>query len=398
MNDIKIKRNNILLLTFLIISLFVMMFVRQDEVVERLSFKYFLIMLPALLFPLTRMQAITYNLLFKTWPLLLMLLITMLWGLYKDDLQSVFRLSLFLLILSWLEANSLILKVKTLSRTYIFFVIVAIFVNVFSDLNPWGILPMTTDPQYGIWRVSFFPNIANTAFLSLFIFMVCTRDKETLLNNKFVAVLSLYFIIFSFVRSAVISLMVYLILQFIFNYVKNIKTLFILSLLATLALNIIVGYASVIIELIQSQPLVNRFLLRGEHALSHHDIYVQMYRPWVWKHQWNIFINSPYLMGERMYNFNDFIGSSLRGKDFEETDSVSLLLGLLASYGLPALLFYYYLLKKNFLNAMQLDRWACAIFPIIIFICMQWGSIFHPACATFIIFFMILLKGKKAFI
>lgn len=398
MNDIKINRSNILLLTFLIISLFVMMFIRQDEVVERLSFKYFLIMLPALLFPFTRMQAITYNFFFRTWPLLLMFLIAVFWGLYKNDLHSILRLGLFLLILSWLEVNSLVLKVKTLSRTYIFFVVVAIFVQIFSDLNPWGILPMTTDSQYGIWRVSFFPNIANTGFLSLFIFMVCTRDKETLLNNKFVVALSLYFIIFSFVRSAIISLLAYLMLQFIFRYVKNIKTLFILSLLATLALNIIVGYASVIIELIQSVPLVNRFFLRGEHALSHHDIYVQMYRPWVWKHQWSIFINSPFWMGEGTYNFNDFIGASLRGKDYEETDSVSLLMGLLASYGLPTVLFYYYLLEKNFLNAVRLDSWACAIFPIIIFICMQWGSIFHPACATFIIFFMILLKGQKAFV
>lgn len=398
MNDIKINRDNRQLLIFLFISLFVLMLVRQDEVVERLSFKYLLIMLPAVLLPLTRIPAISYNLFFRTLPLLLMLLITFIWGMVHNDLHSVFRLSLFLLILSWLEANSLVLRVKTLAHIYIFFVIVAAFVNVFTDLNPWGIVPMMTAPEYGIWRVSFFPNIANTGFLSLFIFMVCTRDKQTFLDNKLVVALALYFIIFSFVRSAVISLMVYLILHFIFSRIKNAKTLFILSILAALALNIIVGYASVIIELIQSAPLVNRFFLRGEHALSHHDIYVQMYRPWVWKNQWNIFINSPYLMGEGIYNFNDYIGASIRGKNFEETDSVSLYLGLLASYGLPALLFYYYLIKKNILNALQLDGWACAIFPIIIFIGMQWGSIFHPACATFIIFFMILLKGKNAFV
>lgn len=261
-----------------------------------------------------------------------------------------------------------------------------------------GIIPGATDKEYGIWRVSFFPNIANTGFLSLFVFMVCTKDKETFLKNKFVVFLSLYFLICSFVRSAIISLVVYLALNFLFTYLKNKKALFLCSTLTALTLNILTGYAVKILQSLQSMPLINRFLLRGEDSLTSHDIYVQMYRPWVWKNQWSIFVNSPYWMGEGLYNFNDYISSSLRGVDFEETDSVSLLLGLLASYGLPALLFYYYLLKKNYNNAMNLDTWACAIFPIIIFICMQWGSIFHPACFTFVIFFLVLLRGEKAFI
>lgn len=393
-----LNKDNKPLLYFLIISLLLLLFTRQLEVIEPGSIKYYLIIIPALIFPLTKIQYISCNLFIKTWPLLLMVIITITWGAVKHDISAVYRLVLYLFILSWLEVSSLKLKVKTLSRVFLSLIAISIFIYLCSDINYWGLVPGTTSGEQGVWRVSFFPNIANTAFLSLFIFMICTKDKETFRNNKFVVGLSLYFIIFSFVRSAVISLIVYLILRFVFQYVKNVRVLFLLSIVFALTLNLVVGYSTEIIHAIQSSSLVDRLLLRGESNLTNQEIYVQMYRPWVWKQQWSIFINSPYLMGEGLYNFNDFISNSLRGEGVVESDEVSLLLGMLASYGISALLFYYYLLNKNYLNALKLDTWACSIFPVIIFICMQWGCIFHPACAIFVIFFLILVRGKNVFI
>lgn len=398
MNDINDTQSNKSLLIFLLISLFVLLTVQQLEVIERGSMKYLLIVIPSLILPFTKIQYIITNVFIKTWPIFLMVLITLFWGIYKHDIQAVYRLVLYLLVLSWLEVSSLTLKVKTLSNIYIMCVVFAIIICFFSDVNEWGLLPGTTNPGNGAWRVSFFPNIANTGFISLFMFMLCTKDKNTFMNNKFIVFLSLYFVVFSFVRSAIISLLVYLMLKVLFNNLKNIKLLFLISVLVAIGLNIVIGYSVEIIHSLQSLPLVDRFLLRGEHALSNHDIYVQMYRPWVWKNQWNIFINSPYLMGEGFYNFNDFIPASLREQGVSESDAVSLLLGMLASYGLPAFLFYYYLLSKNYNNAVNLDAWACSIFPIIIFICMQWGCIFHPSCATFIIFFLVLVRGENAFV
>lgn len=392
------KSNNFALIVFLNISFFILLFIGQNEVVVRGSTIYWLILLPALLLPLTKFNYIICNFFLKTWPILLMFVITLVWGLMKQDTQVIFRLALFLLVLSWLEVSDVTIKVKTLSFIFICAIFIASIIYLCTEINHWGLLPGTTDENYGVWRVSFFPNIANTGFFSLFIFMVCTKDKETFSRNKFIVCLSLYFTIFSFVRSAVISLAVYLILRFLFKNIKNYKLLFLYSVLAALVLNVVVGYAGEIIHMLQSSPIISRFFLRGEHSLSQQDIYVQMYRPWVWKNQWNIFINSSYWMGEGSYNFNNYISASIRGVGLAETDSVSLLLGMLASYGLPALLFFYYIVNKCYQSAINLDAWACSIFPIIIFICMQWGSIFHPACATFIIFFLILVRGKKAFV
>lgn len=394
MNELNGIQNNKALVTFLFISLGSLLFIGQLDIIERGSFKYFLILLPAIIFPFTRLSYIVCTFFIKTWPIFLMFLLTLVWGIYRHDLHSLNRILLFLVVLSWLELSDITLKVKTITKIYVYIVLGASLLYLCSTINGWALLPGGN----GIWRVSFFPNIANTAFVSLFIFILCTKDKQTFMDNKFAACLSLYFIVFSFVRTAIISLIVYSVFQFCFKNIKSTKLLFLYSILMALFINVLVGYSIEIIHSLQSIPLLSRFLLRGQQGLSNHDIYVQMYRPWVWSNQWNIFINSPHLMGEGIYNFNDFISESLRAKGVEESDSVSMLLGLLASYGLPALLFYYYLLSKNFYNAMRLDVWASSIFPLIIFIGMQWGCVFHPASAIFVLFFLILIRGQKAFV
>lgn len=398
MSAINNYKSNKLLVLFLFFSLTFMIFIAQNEIVERGSIKYWLFLFPAILLPFSSIQSVISNVFIKTWPILLMFMFAFACALMRGELETVFRLVLFLLMFAWLERNEVVIRVKTLAFIYIAIVIVSIFVYLFFDINFWGLVPGETKYSDAVWRVSFFPNIANTAFFSLFIFMVCTKDKKTYMENKFVVYLCLYFIIFSFVRTAIISLMIYLLFNYLFKRVKNKKTLFVSSVLVALVVNLLIAFSTEIIYAIQSSFLINRFLLRGEQSLSYHDIYVQMYRPWVWAQQWNIFMSSPFLMGEGLYNFGELTKSNVSGAGHVDTDSVSLLLGMLAEYGLFAVLFYYYMLRSHYKNAMVLDQWACAIFPIIFLICMQWGAIFHPANAMFIMYFLVLLRGKKAFI
>jgi hypothetical protein len=103
-------------------------------------------------------------------------------------------------------------------------------------------------------------------------------------------------------------------------------------------------------------------------------------------------------MGEGLYNFAELTKDHSSGVGHADTDSVSLFLGLLAEYGLPAIFFYYYILQHHYQNALRLDWWACSVFPIIILIGMQWGVMFHPANAIFILYFMVLIKGRNAFV
>lgn len=141
MNEIRTIQNSKTLVLFITLSILVLLFIKQDEVVERNSIAYWLILLPALFLPLTKLQEVTYNIIFKTWPLLLMFFIALIWSLFSNDTHILFRLSLFLIVLSWLEINSLTIKVKTLSSIYIMAILIAIFVYMFSDINHWGDYP-----------------------------------------------------------------------------------------------------------------------------------------------------------------------------------------------------------------------------------------------------------------
>ncbi len=384
------------LIHYLIITLSILLFIGQNDIVEPGSVMYWGVLLPAILIPFINFRDLVYSSLIKLWPILLMVLLTFASSLFKEHQHVTFRLLLLLWMLSWLSLNDLIIRVKTLSNIYIVTILVSIIVYMLFDFNHWSVFPGTILQGNSMWRVSFFPNIANTAFFSLFIFMVCTKDRETYKRNKFVVWVSLYFIIFSFVRTANISLALYLLLSFLFKKIENNKLLFIYSILAAIIVNIVIAYSVNLIHMLQSLPIIDKFLLRGEHTLTHKDIYIQLYRPWVWGQQWHIFTNSSFLMGEGVYDFSQLTASDINGPEARD-DSVSLLLGMLAQYGLPTLLFYYYLLKNHYKNAMALDKWSCTIFPIIIFIAMQWGCVFHPAGVFFAMYFLILIKGKKAF-
>lgn len=388
------------LVLYLTVSFFVLLFIGQSVNVERGTVLYFLILLPPFIFPLTKLHYIVCNFVYKLWPVLLLLIIALIWGLKKHDLNAIPRLALFLFILSWLEISSLKIRIKTLSYIYLGLIASSLLIAVIiPNLNIWGLIPGSTmaDGIY-VWRISFFPNIATTAFLSLFMFFLTTKDKETFTNNKFVTLVAIYFVIFSFVRTAVIAMFAYCFIYYFFSKMKNKSWLFILSCFAALILNYIVAFSAQIMYHLQTIPMINRFLLRGYHNLSEQDIYIQMYRPWLWKQQITIFLNSPLWMGMGMYDFGQLNLSIDGGKTIEGNDSVSLLLGLLATYGISAILIYFYILYKNFKNSCDLDSWACAIFPIIIFISMQWGSIFHPASGLFVLYFLSLIKGKKGFL
>ena len=77
--------------------------------------------------------------------------------------------------------------------------------------------------------------------------------------------------------------------------------------------------------------------------------------------------------------------------------TTSLLTRLLAVYGLPALLFVFYLVSRLQRLARERDVWACACFPALLLLIMQWGNIYHPTSAIGGIFFLIIALGWRAF-
>ncbi|WP_394999818.1 hypothetical protein, partial [Acinetobacter sp.] len=265
---------------------------------------------------------------------------------------------------------------------------------ILTDLNRWGPIPGYTDASYGMPRISFFRNIANTAMLSLVMFMVLTRNVNTMRAFFVVLCVALYYLIFSFVRTAQIAFVLYLVLRWWFERrYRSERHLFWVSLLAGVGVNVLIAFSVDVLVVFQNNKIISLFFLRQETELTSEQIVNQLYRPWLWVQQITLFVSSPAMMGMGAFNFNELEIGSLYGGG----DTVSLPTRLLSVYGLPAFLFIYFLITRLRHLVRQRDIWACACFPPFLLLIMQWGSIFHPTDAIGALFFMIAINGSNAF-
>lgn len=388
---------NIAMLVFVIVSLLVSMSISQEQTPEIGSFSYWLLVISAGLLPLADAKAILETLLGRARLLLLLGVTAGTWHLIRGDVRAVLQLGLIVWVLAWVSTDQARLYSKDLLLLYLALVFIGSCMWILTDLNGWGVIPETTVEEYGVWRVSFFPSIANTAMLSLAIVMVLTRSLATARAHPIVLAIALYFLLFSFVRTALIALLLYLALRLWFGQHGNSsRRMFWISLMMAISVNLAIASSVVIVDYLQQFPLLSRLLLRGETELSPEEIFQQLYRPWLWWQHLTLFASSPWLMGLGVFEFFELqtdainVGSTPAGSEALPTR-------LLATFGLPAILFILYLIGRLRESARERDGWSCACFPPVVLLLMQWGTIFHPTDAHGVIFFLMVVRGSMAF-
>lgn len=390
------RRRNVALLLFVTASLLVSMSVIQEEAPEPGSITYWLLVLPAALLPLADAGVIVKTLTGRVWMLLLFLATAGAWHVAAGDTRAVIQLGLLVWVLAWISSDRARLAIDDLVALYATLVALGLLVYLFTGLNKWGPLPGLTVEDYGVWRVSFFPNIAYTAFLSLAVVLVLTRDMKTLRRYPLAFAVALYFLVFSFVRTALVAFAVYALLRWWFARRRTPGRLFWSALLLGFGVNAAIAGSVVVLDFLQQYPLTSRLLLRGESELSTEEIFQQLYRPWLWWQHMQQFASSPFLMGWGAFNFDSMkIDALVEGQ--EQGDTVSLPTRLLASYGVPGLLFTLFLVSQLRRLSRRRDAWACACFAAIFLLIMQWGSVFHPSDALFSIFLMMIVGGSSAY-
>jgi hypothetical protein len=395
----ELAMSNPFLLGFLALTLFVTMTVGQEVVPETGSLTYWLLVLPALIFPLFNVAAIVRTA--ATWPailLLVMLAIAGSWQMLQGDPRSALRLALIVMMLIWVSSPAARLRDIDLGLLYALLLLLGILVFFLTGENKWGPFPGTTVEEYGIWRVSFFPNIAYTAFLSLAIVMAFTRTRERFAAAVPLLTVAAFFLTLSFVRTALIALVVYAVIYFVIRGRRSMSALFWLPLAAAIGINAAIAVSPLVLQYLQDVPFISRLLLRGETGLDTNDIFIQLFRPWVWWQHLQIMMSSPFLMGRGAdFDFNALKTESLIDV-IDWSDLVSMPTRLLAAYGVPAVLFLVYLVAQLWRRAREGDAWSCACFAPTILIAMQWGSMFHPADPMFALYFMPLLGGSTAYV
>ena len=391
------RKANAALVMFVAISLLVSMSISQLEAPEVGSLSYWLLLGAAGLLPLLDIRAIVKTLTGRARSLLLFGLIAGAWHGLQGDERAVLQIGLMVWVLAWLSSDAARLSATSLVRIYGALVVIGIGVWLVTDLNNWSLVPGAASDENGVWRVSFFPNIANTAILSLAVILVLTRSPGAARAHPFVLGAALYFVIFSFVRTALIALVLYTLMRWWLGLKRRSpKTLFWSALLVAIGVNIALASSVVAINYLQDIPLFSRLLLRGETGLAPEEIFQQLYRPWLWWQHLTLFSTSPSLMGWGAFDFAEMqleelnVGTTPGGNE-------ALITRLMANFGLPAFILLYYLLSRLRASARGGDTWACACFPSIFLLMMQWGNVFHPTDANGAIFWLMLIHGSSAF-
>lgn len=386
------------ILIFLWMALGWAMFQPQFYALERGGLTYLLAVVPALVLPFARPLYLIDAARTRALPVVLFGAAAAGWHFFRSDLDAAIPLLLFTLGVVWMASNASKIRFDDFYVLYGGAVVVGVGVWLFTDLNEWGLIPgMTTLPGQSVWRVSLFPNIAYTGFVSLAFILFFTRDIRPKQPWQLVLLgVAIYFILFSFVRTVVASLVIYAALAWVFRRKRSPAVLFWTALLAAVISNIIIAYSATMFAALGNNSLLSRLFLRGETGLSTYDIFIQLYRPWVWEQHVHQFLSSPFLMGWGSADFNDLKTESLMA-GYEQTGDVSLLTKLLAQNGLPALLFLGFLVSRLVVLAKRQDAWGCACFPVVILAMMHWGVIFHPSNANFVLFMLMLIHGSAAF-
>lgn len=391
-------RNSALTL-FFVWSLTVAMSISQEAVPEVGSFAYWMLVLPCLIFPLCNVRSIARSILGSAWPLMVFAIVSGFWHLLFGEVRSVLQLLLMVWGVAWMGCSQARLADRDLVRLYIALVLLGGLIWLGSDLNKWGMLPYMTTPEFaeGGWRLSFYPNIANSAMLSLGVFFVLSRDQEVMRRFWPVLVLATYFLLLSFVRTALIALLMYCFMRWwLHRKPRSPLAMFWMALLLGVGINLLIAVSVPVLAMLNDVDLFVRLFLRDESGLSDEAIYAQLYRPWLWMQHLQLFWNSPALMG--------LGGFDLSEVQFEELNAgttpagnEAVLTRLLATYGLPSLLFVYYLISCLYKSARRRDAWACACFPAIVLLMMQWGNIFHPTDANGALFMLMVTHGARSF-
>jgi|TARA_R100001244_G_scaffold6593_18_gene8066 hypothetical protein len=379
---------------YFIFALGMAMSVSQEYTDEPSSIRYYLFVAPVVIAALCRPLLLMSAVGGKSLLIVIMAFVSSAYFLLIGDISAAMQVTLLGLGTIWFCVDKVCFIERDLTRIYVAAAVVGAIVWMLTDFNRWGLIPGTTDAAYGIWRVSFFSNIAFTAFFSLFLILILTRQGFRQINwRNPILLLAIYFTIFSFVRTALVCLVLYVVSFWLLSKLKRPGEIFLFTLSVTIAANLLIAFSAPIFDLFQNLPVISRLFLRGETQLTEFEIYQQLYRPWLWGEHLKLAWASPNFMGWGNFRFSELVQNSIFDYRLETGDSVSLLTRLLASYGVMGLFYWVFLLVCLRDLAARGDRWGCAIFPVVITAMLQWGSMFHVTDPMALLYTGLVVKG-----
>jgi hypothetical protein len=280
---------------------------------------------------------------------------------------------------------------ESFAKLFIFLIVFGVLVDNFLDINYYGFLASKNFYENESHRLSLYPNIANSGFFAFIFFAMYSVNVGTARKYWWILAICVVIAAISRVRSIEIAMLLYLVSRFVLEKNKKLNPGWILALCVIFSASplFVTSAYRLIYEFSSNNEFLLHLLFRGTSNLSSEGLDNQVFRPLVWVAHWNFFADSNFLMGVGPNKLSELVEESL-----PYGDSVGFLSRLLALYGLPSIFFFLQILLWLVNRVVQRDIWACALFPSIFFLMMNWGSVFHPSNGFALLLLIFLARGR----
>lgn len=420
------------------------LFLGQDRVIDRWSIPYLAAVLPAVMFPMLRLRQTLHSLLLGyAQPVAAFGLIGLAWLLITSDFNAIPPLFLITWVTGWACRQEISIDRRHLFSLALGFFAAGVTVYFISyamidrsspeyawmgfppsdvvaadsvapdqaapllpdqtrsglDINPWGIFPNQTLAAFSsTWRVSVTPAMSTSALFSMLVLLIFLQKPTSQPTSLAASCGSTYFALLSFVRGVLTGLVLFASTYAMLRFMPRAMWSRLLVVgVTTIGLVIAVAlFAPLILYNVQDSTLISRVFLRGQSGVTLSDIYRQMYRPWLWLQHVNEFVNSDYLMGAGSA-LKQSAAENLLNANHIRSDADSFLTRLLATYGMASFGMLYFLVRRAYAHSQTNDVWGLAMLSTLVWLMLTWGSAFHPSNGIYVLSFMILGLGSRAF-
>ncbi|MBS0366252.1 MAG: hypothetical protein JSR67_10570 [Proteobacteria bacterium] len=314
----------------------------------------------------------------------------------RNDLATVRSAGLLGITLIWLSSTRSDVSVRLLNGFFAASIVAGSLWYLFG-LSDYGLLPgqNVTGVDTGLaWRVSLFPFVPESAFLSLIVFLANQLQSRGL-SRLIWCSLSLYFLVFGGVRSALLALILceaYVLLNaHTFSARRRGLCLFLLLVVFVIAIA-----AITLVTLLPAlrEGALGNYLFRTETVgESDEGLEKTVYRPWLWLQHFDLFMSSP-LTGIGTFELSSVMTSNTTAGS-GDTGAEAFITGWLARLGLCFLPFILYLVLLGRRAAKSLDLVPGSLFLILGVACLAYGSFLVPYNFIFLILFRLLLQRRS---
>lgn len=307
-----------------------------DQEVQRFSLFYFALVCPVILFVAVNLpKIISRQYSSAAFIVLLWFGIVTLISLPRLDINSIYSVGLFCLVLIIVFNAHLAVGVTFINRLFVLSVIACI-ITTHIGTNEYGYIPA----EFLGSRVSLFPRILESALFSSLVIIVNYLNNTSKYRWFFILAAG-YFVAFSGSRTTYLVIVFFTIFIAMTKFAsfrdRSIYRVF--NVTAVIALLIFI-YLGTLIQFLHEldSPIINRFIFKTENAtVEQATMGTLSSRTWLWEQHFNIFKMNPFV-GIGTFDLRDYVMINENIHHTLSTGSESFITAQFARFGIPAFL------------------------------------------------------------